>query len=113
MATSGYTGRPFRWLQVRIAPVGSFIIVTEPLGKEVCDQLMPTRRMASDTKNLLYYFRITPDHRLLFGGRARFAMSGPRVGREERADPAAGDGVGVPAAGRHAGWTTAGAGWST
>lgn len=76
VATSGYTGRPFRWLQVRIAPVGSFIIVTEPLGQEVCDELMPTRRMASDTKNLLYYFRITPDHRLLFGGRARFAMSG-------------------------------------
>jgi glycine/D-amino acid oxidase-like deaminating enzyme len=77
VATSGYTGRPFRWLQVRIASVGSFIIVTEPLGKEVCDQLMPTRRMASDSKNLLYYFRITPDHRLLFGGRARFAVAGP------------------------------------
>lgn len=78
VATSGYTGRPFRWQQVRIAPVGSFIIVTEPLGEEVCDQLLPTRRMASDTKNLLYYFRITPDHRLLFGGRARFAMSNPQ-----------------------------------
>jgi glycine/D-amino acid oxidase-like deaminating enzyme len=77
VATSGYTSRPFRWLQVRIAPVGSFIIVTEPLGKDVADRLMPTRRMASDSKNLLYYFRITPDHRLLFGGRARFAMSSP------------------------------------
>jgi glycine/D-amino acid oxidase-like deaminating enzyme len=75
VATSGYTGRPFRWLQVRIAPVGSFIIVTEPLGKDLCDQIMPTRRMASTSMNLLNYFRITPDHRLLFGGRARFAMS--------------------------------------
>jgi len=78
VATSGYTGRPFRWMQLRIAPVGSFIIVTEQLGKEVCDQLLPNRRMASDSKNLLYYFRITPDHRLLFGGRARFAMSSPQ-----------------------------------
>lgn len=78
VATSGYTGRPFRWLQVRLAPVGSFIIVTEPLGPEVADQLLPTRRMASDSKNLLYYFRITPDHRMLFGGRARFAMSDPQ-----------------------------------
>ena len=77
VATSGYTSQPFRWLQMRLAPVGSFIIVTEPLGKEVCDQLLPTRRMASDSKNLLYYFRITPDHRLLFGGRARFALSSP------------------------------------
>jgi glycine/D-amino acid oxidase-like deaminating enzyme len=79
VATSGYTGRPFRWLQVRIAPVGSFIIVTEPLGKEICDQLLPNRRMASDSKNLLYYFRITPDHRLLFGGRARFSMADPHA----------------------------------
>ncbi|MFF5369497.1 NAD(P)/FAD-dependent oxidoreductase [Streptomyces sp. NPDC013187] len=78
VATSGYTGRPFRWLQVRIAPVGSFIIVTEPLGKDLCDQILPTRRMASTSMNLLNYFRITPDHRLLFGGRARFAMSGPQ-----------------------------------
>lgn len=78
VATSGYTGRPFRRLQVRIAPVGSFIIVTEPLGEDVCDELLPTRRMASTSKNLLNYFRITPDHRLLFGGRARFTMSNPQ-----------------------------------
>jgi glycine/D-amino acid oxidase-like deaminating enzyme len=77
VATSGYTDRPFRWFQLRIVPVGSFIIVTEPLGKDVCDQLLPNRRMVSDSKNLLYYFRITPDDRLLFGGRARFAISGP------------------------------------
>ncbi len=77
VATSGYTRRPFRWQQVRVAPVGSFIIVTEPLG-ELAAQLLPRRRVASDTKNLLYYFRITPDDRLLFGGRARFAMSSPR-----------------------------------
>jgi glycine/D-amino acid oxidase-like deaminating enzyme len=77
VATSGYTGRPFRWWQARVVPVGSFIIVTEPLGKQRCDALLPKRRMASDSKNLLYYFRITPDDRLLFGGRARFARSSP------------------------------------
>jgi glycine/D-amino acid oxidase-like deaminating enzyme len=75
LATGAYTRRPFHWHQVRIAPVGSFIIVTEPLDASVCDDLLPTRRMASDSKNLLNYFRITPDNRLLFGGRARFAGS--------------------------------------
>jgi glycine/D-amino acid oxidase-like deaminating enzyme len=75
LATGAYTRRPFHWHQVRIAPVGSFIIATEPLDPGVCDDLLPTRRMASDSKNLLNYFRITPDNRLLFGGRARFAMS--------------------------------------
>jgi glycine/D-amino acid oxidase-like deaminating enzyme len=77
LATGAYTRRPFRWQQVRIAPVGSFIIATEPLDTAVCDDLLPTRRMASNSMNLLNYFRITPDNRLLFGGRARFAMSNP------------------------------------
>jgi glycine/D-amino acid oxidase-like deaminating enzyme len=78
LATGAYTRRPFRWQQVRIAPVGSFIIATEPLDLSVCDDLLPRRRVASDSKNLLNYFRITPDNRLLFGGRARFAMSNPQ-----------------------------------
>lgn len=78
LATGAYTRRPFRWHQVRIAPVGSFIIATEPLDVSVCDDLLPKRRVASDSKNLLNYFRITPDNRLLFGGRARFAISSPQ-----------------------------------
>jgi glycine/D-amino acid oxidase-like deaminating enzyme len=75
VATSGYTGSVTPWLRRRVVPIGSFIIVTEPLSQAVVDELLPHRRMASDSNNLLYYFRITPDNRLLFGGRARFAMS--------------------------------------
>ncbi|WP_326595466.1 NAD(P)/FAD-dependent oxidoreductase [Streptomyces sp. NBC_01803] len=75
-ASGAYTGSSFRWLRNRVVPVGSFIVVTEPLDQAVLDELMPTRRMASDSRNILYYFRVTPDNRLLFGGRARFAMSG-------------------------------------
>ena len=82
VGTSGYTGRPFGWMQRRIVPVGSFIVVTEPLPQDVVDELLPNRRMASDSKNFIYYFRITPDNRLLFGGRARFALSDPSQDRE-------------------------------
>ena len=56
-------------------PVGAFIIVTEPLSTERLDSLVPNRRNATDTKNFVSYFRVTPDNRLLFGGRARFARS--------------------------------------
>ena len=77
VATSGYTGAVTPWLQRRVIPVGSFIIVTEPLPDEVVDRILPNRRMSSDSKMLTYYFRITPDNRLLFGGRARFALSSP------------------------------------
>lgn len=75
LATGSTTGAPFRWFQRRIVPVGSFIIVTRPLSQAVADEILPTRRMASDSMNIGHYFRITPDNRLLFGGRARFAMS--------------------------------------
>jgi glycine/D-amino acid oxidase-like deaminating enzyme len=77
VATSGYTGGITPWMQRRVIPVGSFIIVTEPLPEDVVDRILPHRRMASDSKMLTYYFRITPDNRLLFGGRARFALSSP------------------------------------
>lgn len=77
IATDGYTDGVVPHYRRRIVPVGSFIVATEPLPPALVDELMPTRRMAADSKNLLYYFRITPDNRLLFGGRAQFALSNP------------------------------------
>jgi glycine/D-amino acid oxidase-like deaminating enzyme len=77
IATSGYTGSLTPWLRRRTIPVGSFIIVTEPLPPETAQRILPHFRVASDDKKLTYYFRITPDNRLLFGGRARFALSSP------------------------------------
>ncbi|GAB7543945.1 NAD(P)/FAD-dependent oxidoreductase [Cupriavidus sp. 8B] len=68
---------PFGWIRRRIVPVGAFLIVTEPLPQELLDRLLPTRRMATDTKNFVNFFRVTPDNRMLFGGRARFATSNP------------------------------------
>lgn len=73
---TSHTG-PLGWIRRRIVPVGAFLIVTEPLAVPMLDRLLPRRRMAVDTKNLVNYFRTTPDNRLLFGGRARFAVSNP------------------------------------
>ena len=66
---------PFAWFRRRIVPVGSFIIVTEPLGTEGARSIMPGRRTCTTTQNIGNYFRMTADDRLVFGGRARFAMS--------------------------------------
>jgi glycine/D-amino acid oxidase-like deaminating enzyme len=38
--------------------------------------------MLSDTKNLLYYFRLSADHRLVFGGRAAFSPTARAESRE-------------------------------
>ncbi len=35
-------------------------------------ELSPRNRMIYDSKNYLYYYRLTPDRRMLFGGRAAF-----------------------------------------
>ncbi len=72
VATSGYTGRATPSLQKKIIPIGSFIITTEVLPEALARELSPRNRMIYDSKNYLYYYRLTPDRRILFGGRAAF-----------------------------------------
>jgi glycine/D-amino acid oxidase-like deaminating enzyme len=72
VATSGYTSHVTPSLQKKIIPIGSYIIVTEILPEELAAQLSPRNRMIFDSKNYLYYYRLTPDRRMLFGGRAAF-----------------------------------------
>lgn len=70
VATNGYTSSVTPALQRRVIPVGSYIIATDPLPDTLARELIPHGRMVYDTKNFLYYFRLTPDQRMLFGGRA-------------------------------------------
>jgi glycine/D-amino acid oxidase-like deaminating enzyme len=72
IATSGYTSGITPSLQKKIIPIGSFIIVTEVLPEALARELSPRGRMIYDSKNYLYYYRLTPDRRMLFGGRAAF-----------------------------------------
>jgi len=71
-ATSGYTGKATPALRKRLIPIGSFIIATEILPEPLARELSPRNRMIYDSKNYLYYYRLTPDRRMLFGGRAAF-----------------------------------------
>jgi glycine/D-amino acid oxidase-like deaminating enzyme len=72
VGTSGYTSRATPALQKKIIPIGSFIITTEILPEPLAHELSPRNRMIYDSKNYLYYYRLTPDCRMLFGGRAAF-----------------------------------------
>ena len=82
VATSGYTSRITRSLQRRIVPIGSFIIVTQMLPEILATELSPRNRMIYDSKNYLYYYRLTPDKRMLFGGRAAFFPENENTVRE-------------------------------
>lgn len=75
IATGPSRHGPFGWYRRRLAPVGSFIIVTEPLPEWELARLLPNRRSYTTSRLMHNYFRVTPDSRLLFGGRARFTAS--------------------------------------
>jgi gamma-glutamylputrescine oxidase len=62
----------------RIMPVGTYMIATEPMAQERADALMPGRPAASDTNFVLDYFRLSADHRLLFGGGDSYSGAAPR-----------------------------------
>jgi glycine/D-amino acid oxidase-like deaminating enzyme len=72
VGTSGYTDKATPALQKKLIPIGSFIITTEILPEALAHELSPRNRMIYDSKNYLYYYRLTPDRRMLFGGRAAF-----------------------------------------
>jgi glycine/D-amino acid oxidase-like deaminating enzyme len=75
IATDAYSTSAAPSLQRRLVAFGSYIIATAPLDQELARRLLPRRRMAFDSKYFLHYFRLTDDHRLLFGGRAEFSRA--------------------------------------
>jgi len=72
LASGAYTTAATPALQKKIIPIGSFIIATEVLPADLARELSPKNRMIYDSKHFLHYYRLTPDRRMLFGGRAAF-----------------------------------------
>lgn len=69
LATNAYADGVSPALRRRTMPVGSYIIATEPLTPDQQAAVNPHRRMFVDTKNFLFYWRLTADGRMVFGGR--------------------------------------------
>jgi glycine/D-amino acid oxidase-like deaminating enzyme len=72
LASGAYTSEATPALRRKIIPIGSYIIATEVLPADLARELSPRNRMIYDSKHFLYYYRLTPDKRMLFGGRAAF-----------------------------------------
>ena len=75
VCTNAYADGLLPELRRRVLPVGSFIVATEVLEADVARLVSPRDRMFVDSKNFLFYWRLTPDRRLLFGGRRSLASS--------------------------------------
>ncbi len=75
IATGAYTTANFSYFRRRIMAVGSFIVATRPLTDGEVASAMPGNRTCVNTMNIGNYWRLSPDSRLIFGGRARFSAT--------------------------------------
>lgn len=62
-------------LSRRVVAVATSIVATGPLPADLDGEVPPARRLVSDTKHLMNYFRRFPDNRLIFGGRGSIART--------------------------------------
>jgi glycine/D-amino acid oxidase-like deaminating enzyme len=85
VATSGYTGAATPALRRRLIPIGSYIIVTEALPEAVAKEISPRNRMIYNSLYYTHYYRLTPDRRMLFGGRAAFFPENENTIRQSQA----------------------------
>ena len=71
IATNGYSSDNLPdWMAGRYLPTQSAILVTRPITHdEQLEQGWTSTQMCYDTRNLLHYFRLMPDGRMLFGMR--------------------------------------------
>ncbi|MDB5820957.1 MAG: puuB [Rhizobacter sp.] len=69
-------------LERRIMPVGTYIVCSETIPRDVAAALVPTRSAVCDTDFVLDYFRPTNDDRMLYGGRVSYSTKTPANLRE-------------------------------
>jgi glycine/D-amino acid oxidase-like deaminating enzyme len=84
VATGAYTsGASFNYFRRRIVAVGSFLLATRPLMDAEVAATMPGNRTCVTSMNIGNYFRLSPDNRLIFGGRARFSATSDQQSDEK------------------------------
>lgn len=78
IATNGYSGALFPFAQRRVISIGSTMVATEELSENLVTSLFPTKRMITDTRKMLSYYRPSPDgKRVLLGGRPTVFQASP------------------------------------
>ncbi|HEX7689988.1 MAG TPA: FAD-binding oxidoreductase [Burkholderiaceae bacterium] len=77
LAANAYVDKLDPRLAARTLPVGTFIATTAPLGEKLARELIPHNHAVYDNQFILEYFRMTADHRLLFGGKCTYLGGTP------------------------------------
>ena len=77
LACNGYLDKLERRVARKIMPINNFMIATEPLGEQRALELINGRFGVHDTRFVVDYFRLSEDHRLLFGGGENYRREFP------------------------------------
>ena len=64
-------------LEAKIMPVGTYICASAPLGAQRANALISNHMAVADINFVLDYFRLSRDHRMLFGGRVSYSKLDP------------------------------------
>jgi len=60
-----------------VFPAGSYVIATEPLSEEMVAEINPLDLSACDSNEVVDYFRLSADKRMLFGGTCNYSGREP------------------------------------
>ncbi|GAB5427522.1 MAG: FAD-binding oxidoreductase [Devosia indica] len=74
---NAYLGNVVPELTARVMPVSTQMMATEPLGEDRANALLPTGMCVEDVRYILDYFRLSADHRLIFGGGVVYGGTDP------------------------------------
>lgn len=77
LACNGYLGDLQHRVSRHVMPINNFIIATEPLGREMAQQLIAQNTAVADSKFVINYYRLSRDNRLLFGGGENYSYKFP------------------------------------
>ena len=77
VACNGYLEDLLPQVASHVLPINNFIATTRPLGDTEARDLIRDREAVSDSRFVVYYYRLTADNRLLFGGGENYSRSFP------------------------------------
>jgi gamma-glutamylputrescine oxidase len=78
VACNGYLDRLEPSLAAYQMPINNFVLATEPLGADRARQINRDDLAVVDSRFVVNYFHMTPDHRLIFGGGENYSPRFPR-----------------------------------
>jgi len=77
LAGNGYLDGIDAYTEARVMPIDNYILATAPIGAGRPGGLIRGGEAVSDTRFVVYYFRPSPDGRLIFGGGETYSRRPP------------------------------------